>query len=220
MRVTTPPAFNTTRLVLGLIAVNAAVHGLRLLLPANWSMEILTVAGFSPPWFLAAASGMETVYLPFLLLSPITYAFLHADIAHLLINMAFLLAFGTAIDQRIGGRRFLAFYLICTLCAAAASTVLFLFSRELVLIVGASGAVSGLFGAVLRFRLRRRLVAIVVFIVINIILGYTGFSSFGEVRAIAWDAHIGGFLGGYLLFPLFDRRPRSNWPPGNPGRGP
>ena len=46
---------------------------------------------------------------------------------------------------------------------------------------------------------------IVIFIVSNVILGYTGLpGSSGEVRAIAWEAHIGGFLAGFVLFPLFN----------------
>jgi membrane associated rhomboid family serine protease len=91
-------------------------------------------------------------------------------------------------------------------------------------VVGASGAVSGLMGAAFRFifidprttpvwppaRLsltsRPVLLASAVWIVLNIVLGVTGFTPDGFGRAIAWEAHIGGFLTGLLLFPLFDRQ--------------
>ena len=45
---------------------------------------------------------------------------------------------------------------------------------------------------------------IAVFIASNVALGYTGIPGTGEIRSIAWEAHIGGFLAGFILFPLFD----------------
>lgn len=206
-----PPAFNATPAVLALIAANAAIHGIRLLLPEQWSAMVGALGGFSPPWFLATIMGEPSPYRFFLLLSPLSYAFLHGDWLHLAVNMAFLLAFGTAMERRLGRGRFLGLYAVCALCAAAASVTLFFLSHEQTIMVGASGAISGLFGAVLRLTTRRALVVIVVFIASNALLGYTGVPGSGTVRAIAWEAHIGGFLAGYILFPLFDaagRRPR------------
>jgi membrane associated rhomboid family serine protease len=86
---------------------------------------------------------------------------------------------------------------------------LFYYSQEQTIIVGASGAVSGLFGAVLRVTTRRAWAAIAIFILSNMIIGYTGLPGAGTVRAIAWEAHIGGFLTGYLLLPLFDGAARK-----------
>lgn len=201
-----PPAFNATPGVLALIAINAGIHVIRLVLPEQWSMMAGTLGGFSAPWFLAAITGADSPYTLILLLTPLTYAFLHADLIHLAINMAFLLAFGTAIERRLGLGRFFALYLVCAVFAAMASIALYFYSFEQTIIVGASGAVSGLFGAVLRFTTSRALVVIVIFVISNVILGYTGVPGGGEVRAIAWEAHIGGFLAGFVLFPLFDGR--------------
>jgi membrane associated rhomboid family serine protease len=205
------PVFNATPMVLALIALNAGVHAVRLVLPEQWSMIAATLGAFSPPWFLAAVMGQDSPYTLILLLSPLTYAFLHADLLHLVLNMAFLLAFGTAIERRLGRGRFIGFYGVCALCAAGASIALFFYSHEQTIMVGASGAISGLFGAVLRLTTNRALLVIAVFIGSNIILGYTGIPGTGEVRSIAWEAHIGGFLAGYILFPLFDglNRPRG-----------
>jgi membrane associated rhomboid family serine protease len=75
--------------------------------------------------------------------------------------------------------------------------------------VGASGAISGLFGGVLRLMqslggLRRLWPLIVLWVGASVLLGLVGFP--GVAESIAWVAHIGGFAAGLLLFPLFDRR--------------
>ena len=202
---TSQPAFNTTPTALALIALNVGIHALRLLLPDQWSMIAGTVGAFSPPWFLGVLMGGQSDYAIALLASPLTYAFLHGDLLHLVINMAFLLAFGTAVERRLGMGRFLALYIICALLAAGASVALFYVTMEQTIMVGASGAISGLFGAVLRLTMRRAYAAIAVYIGVNLLIGYTGLPSMGEVRAIAWEAHIGGFLAGFILLPLFDR---------------
>jgi len=196
---------NATPTVLALIAVNVGIHVVRLLLPEQWSMIAATLGGFSPPWFLGAVMGEQEDYVPFLLASPLTYAFLHADLLHLVINMAFLLAFGTPMERRLGRARFLTIYILCALFAAGASVALFYYTYQQTIIVGASGAVSGLFGAVLRVTTKRAWIAAVVFIGSNLVIGYTGLPIAGEVRAIAWEAHIGGFVAGYFLMLLFDR---------------
>jgi membrane associated rhomboid family serine protease len=95
-----------------------------------------------------------------------------------------------------------------------------------VLIVGASGAIAGLFGATLRFarfRLRGRSadspgrplspwVLVIAFVLVNLVLGYTGFGALGEVKAVAWEAHLGGFFAGLLLYSLFEPRRRGGPP--------
>ncbi len=106
---------NATPVVLALIAVNVAVHAIRLLLPAQWSDIAATLGGFSAPWFVATVMGMQPDYIIFQLLSPLTYAFLHADLLHLTINMAFLLAFGTAIERRLGRLRFVALIMLASM---------------------------------------------------------------------------------------------------------
>ncbi len=75
-------------------------------------------------------------------------------------------------------------------------------------IIGASGAVSGLFGAVVRLRMRRQLMVIASFLAINLVFAVTGLSFGGGVSGIAWEAHIGGFMAGWLLLPMLTSRPR------------
>jgi len=209
-----PPAFNTTPTVLVLLAINAGIHFLRMLLPGQWDAFIGLIGAFSPPLWLSVIMGEGNHWGYGLLFSPIIYAFLHADLLHLMINMGFLLAFGTAVERRLGQGRFLYLYCLCAVCGASASLAVYFLTLEQTFMVGASGAISGLFGAVLCISNRRKWVAFAAFIVINLVIGYTGLPSMGQVRAVAWEAHIGGFLAGYLLFPLFDFRNRRS-PPRN-----
>src|SRR6266699_1254154 len=72
----------------------------------------------------------------------ITYMFLHAGIPHILFNMLMLFVFGSSVEDRMGGRMFVLFYLLCGIGGAASSFIL----RQLVpvsQIIGASGAVLG-----------------------------------------------------------------------------
>ncbi len=146
---------------------------------------------------------------------------MHGDLTHLVVNMAFLLAFGSAVERRIGAARFVIFYLATGALALGGSVALYWFTRESLLVVGASGAISGLFGAASRFYFRsgptilvqgapRRAPSgaslAVTFILVNVAFGLSGFDPMGGYRAIAWEVHVAGFVAGWLAFPLFDRR--------------
>lgn len=215
------PAFNTTRLTLILIVANVVIHVARSFgLGAQADADVMFNFGFIPALFVVPGGGFVWPDDASIWLTPLSYAFLHGDWVHLAINMLFLLAFGTPVERRLGPARFLAFYLVCAVFAALASTLSYWITDGIVLIVGASGAVSGLFGGSIRFarfRLRSRdperpgrvvgpWVLVLSFVVVNIGFGYTGFGSFGEVKAIAWEAHLGGFFAGLLLFALFEKR--------------
>ena len=212
--------FNTTPMVLVLIAVLAVLHGLRVLLPEQWSLVLTLAAGFAPSNFLAALASLgQGGPDPFdglgslILASPLTHALLHADIFHLGLNLAFLLAFGTAVDRFLGSARFLALFVASVLGGAALALVVYLITQDPVIMIGASGGVSGLFGAFVRFGLRQRTAAIAIFVGINVVMAFTGFISFGEVQQVAWYAHLGGFFTGYFLLPLLAR----GRPPQAPG---
>jgi membrane associated rhomboid family serine protease len=192
--------FNVPAATSALLIVNVAVHVARLLLPADLDDALLSVLAFVPARYTMDAIGWPA------LVDPVTYQFLHANLVHLGVNMLALLAFGSGVEQRIGGGRMLAFYLICGIASAAVHLAAYPASLEPV--VGASGAISGLFGGVLRFQFaaapggRRALWPIVIlWIVVNFALGQAGMPG-TEGASIAWVAHLGGFVMGLLLFDL------------------
>lgn len=196
------PILNIPPITKALLIANVAVHALRLLLTGALDDALVATFAFIPARYTAqGAFGWPA------LVDPLSYQFLHGSLAHLGINMLALLAFGAGVERRIGGRRMLVFTLLCGVVSAAAHLIAYPSSIDPV--IGASGAISGLFGGVLRFRAqggaRRGLWPfIALWIIMDVVTGVTGMGGDGE--AIAWVAHIGGFLAGLLLFGFFDRQ--------------
>jgi len=91
-------------------------------------------------------------------LTPLTSMFLHADLLHVAINMLFLWIFGGAVEALIGGRRFLALYLVAGCAAVYAQG--FVDPNATGPLIGAAGAVSGALGAYLVLRPRGRVVTL------------------------------------------------------------
>lgn len=198
------PILNLPPMVAALLLVNISIHLVRLLLPADLDVAIVLTFGFVPIRY----SGLVPFDWP-VLVAPVTYQFLHSGAVHIIANMAMLMAFGAGVERRIGPRRFLAFTLLCGVLAIVAHFAIFWDSTAPV--IGASGAISGLFGGVLRFMPRlggwRRLAPLVsLWIGVSVLFGISGLPGAEE---IAWVAHIGGFAVGLLLFPVFDRPSRA-----------
>jgi membrane associated rhomboid family serine protease len=198
------PIFNLPPVTQALLIAIVTVHVVRLLLPPQLDATVL--------WDLAFIPARYTVPGAFgwlALLDPLSYQFLHGNLAHLAINMLALLAFGSGVERRIGGSRMLAFALLCGIAAAAAHFVVYPSSEDPV--IGFSGALSGLFGGVLRLIARRGGVRlwpmVAVWLVMNVVTGETGMGASGGT--VAWVAHIGGFIAGLALFGLFDRGDRT-----------
>ncbi len=135
--------------------------------------------------------------------SPFTYIFLHGSWLHVAMNVGMLLAFGAGVERWIGSVRMALFFLIC---GALAAFFQFLFTPGSTLpIIGASGALSGLFGGALVMMQRsgalgtgpRGLLPLAaVWIGLSVVFGMMGGP---DGSLIAWPAHIGGFVGGILL---------------------
>jgi membrane associated rhomboid family serine protease len=155
--------------------------------------------------------------------TPLTSMFLHGGWGHLLGNGLFFWVFGNNIEDSLGHFRFLAFYLICGLAAAAAHIIAQPASP--LPTVGASGAISGILGAYLvlypRVRVRMLFFFIVFFKVIPIpawmVLIWWFFwqlvAALPELRngadlsgGVAVWAHVGGFVAGVVLVKLFENR--------------
>ena len=148
--------------------------------------------------------------------TPVTSMFLHGGWFHLIGNMWFLWVFGNNVEDSMGHSRFLAFYLLCGLAAAAAQT--FMSPSSAIPMVGASGAISGVMGAyiVLYPRVRVHMLVILFVFVTRIVvpayvmLGYWfliqligGGLTSGSEGGVAFWAHAGGFIAGALLILLF-----------------
>ena len=168
----------------------------------------------------------------------VTYAFLHGDLTHLAINSIWLLPFGSAVARRFGTARFLA--LFAATAAAGAVMHLVTHPGELLPMIGASAAISGFMAAAIRFvfqaggplgvfrgaeapvyhvpavplrealRDPRILAFLGVWFGLNALFGIGSVSLLGVDQPVAWEAHIGGFLAGLLLFPIFDPIAQTN----------
>lgn len=157
--------------------------------------------GFSPAGFL----GGERVQL-------LTALFLHGGLAHLAMNGAFALAFGTPVARYLGAGLAggLVFFLLYLACGAISSLAYAgLHPDQSVLLIGASGAVSGLFGAASRIVAGRGglgpfLSAPVIgmgaaWIAVNLLIALVGFAPGAGEAVVAWEAHIAGWAAGLLL---------------------
>ena len=233
------PIFNVPAVLVSLIALLALVHaGRYFLLSPEDDLEFLTWFAFIPARFDSALlqslvpgdlipTGIGPRVWTFL-----TYAFLHADFTHLLVNTVWLLPFGTAVARRFGGFRFALLFIATSIAGALVHLATHI--GEVVFMIGASGAVSGLMAATIRFAFQsggpienwrradaasymipaeplskafrnpRVFIFVAVWFALNILFGLGTSIVPGTAQEVAWQTHVGGFLAGLLLFPLFD----------------
>ena len=165
----------------------------------------------------------------------VTYSLIHADWMHFGVNAIWLLPFGSALARRFGALRFIAFFAVTA--AAGAGLHLATHAGEQFPMIGASASISGTMAAAMRFAFQRGgplhmmrtdderayrvpaiplvkvlsdarvLIFLGVWFAINIIFGVGSLSFTGGDQPVAWQAHIGGFLAGLLLFSWFDPAP-------------
>jgi membrane associated rhomboid family serine protease len=224
--------FNVPAVVLTIIAVLVLIQaGREWLLTDEENIEFLLYFAFVPARYIEDyPGGLGAQIWTFL-----TYAFLHGDFVHVGMNSIWFLPFGSAMARRLGTWRFLAFSAV-TAVAGAALHLLTHFG-ELLPMIGASAAVSGVMAGSLRFvfqnggpldmfryhddaayrvpaaslavalRDSRIIVFLVAWFGLNLLFGI-GASSFpGVEQSVAWQAHIGGFIAGLILFAWFDPVP-------------
>ncbi len=157
----------------------------------------------------------------------VTHQFLHGDVLHLGINMAYLWVFGDNIEDAMGHARFIVFYLLCGAIAALAHVVV-AGSGMAEPLIGASGAISGVLGAYLLLHPSARILVPVFFFIpfylpaYLLLLLWLGFQFYavalvpaGGGDSVAWWAHIGGFFAGLLLIVPFRRKTVPLWQTGD-----
>ena len=170
--------------------------------------RLLGTAALDPE--LIAVPAWSTVF---------TSMFMHGGWLHLGFNMLFLWIFGDNVEDCMGHARYLIFYLVCGVAAALAQA--FVSPGSTIPMVGASGAISGVLGAYLLLHPRatvRTVIFLGIFVTMMhlpalIVLGLwflmqlvsATFSNSGEAGVAFW-AHVGGFVAGMALVPLFKKR--------------
>jgi rhomboid family protein len=194
-------AINLPPALMWLIGINVAIQLLRTLLGDEADQALVLEFGLVPAAFTSGGHGLFSVVL-----APLTYQFLHGGWMHLIINMVSLAAFGAPVERLLGARRFVLFYLSAGLVAGLVHVVLFPESADPV--IGASGAISGVFGGVLMLMryvgsLTSLLPVAAIWIGLNIFFGLLGGTPGAAGEQVAWTAHIGGFVYGLAAIRLF-----------------
>lgn len=140
----------------------------------------------------------------------VTYGFLHAGLVHLALNMITLISLAHPVVARVGNLKFLAIYGLSLLGGGAGYALL---AGNLRPMVGASGALFGLAGAILAWDYVDRFIrstglwpvarAALLLAALNVALYYA------MGGTLAWEAHLGGFIAGWVAALLVDPRVRS-----------
>ena len=219
------------------IVLLAVIH-LRVLLPPDWENWTIDVFGFIPRRYDSTLLAIDfpggegaKVW------SFVTYSLLHANLSHIGFNVLWLLPFGSALARRFGAVRF--FLFMAVTAAAGALAHLLTHEHAVAPMIGASASVSGTMAAAIRFafvqgsflsfnrgdadaaakvpalslmralRNPRVLAFLGIWFGVNIIFGVGSIAIGSDGASVAWQAHIGGFFAGLLLFSLFDPVPRA-----------
>jgi membrane associated rhomboid family serine protease len=176
-------------------------------------------AGFSQ----ALAQGRVPVFAPLLI-----SMFLHGNWLHLSGNLLYLHIFGGNVENRLGHLRYLCFYGVGGVVAVLVQT--YAVPLSYTPMIGASGAIAAVAGAYFVFYPTARVLTLLplifsfrvvqapavcyllLWLVLQLLSGVLAFSTAGgEAAGVAWWAHVGGFVAGVVLGPLFlfkKRRPR------------
>ena len=179
------------------------------LIGSNWELAILSHVALVPAWFLGQFGDGGTGISFTGLLPLVSHVLLHADLLHLLINLGLLMAFASVVERCYGP-----WSMICLFFSTAAMggvVQAWALGAVMIPMIGASGGVYGLMGALLpalvRDRLDRRtrglVQVIVVIMILNLLFAITNVVDLLSGLNVAWESHLAGFLAGVLLGLLF-----------------
>jgi membrane associated rhomboid family serine protease len=215
------PRYSKPYVTWGIMAICIVVFLLMLLMPGYMAQRFLSLYGMvplrysNPQW--SAHYGLPPDYH----LSFLTSLFLHGGWGHIAMNMLFMWVFADSVEDLMGHKRFLVFYLLSGLIAVY---VQWYFSQDLVIpVVGASGAIYGVLGAYC-FRVRASVTVPIPFyplsfqIPVVALLGLwvifqlwdmsTAAIFAGMATQTAWWSHLGGFVAGAALHWFFIDKPQ------------
>lgn len=191
-----------------LILANIAVFIYQATLPPRAYKAFVLANAMIParvPAFLAGHVGFQMAFYPMF-----TSMFLHAGLLHLLGNMLFLYIFGDNVEDVFGHIGYLVFYIFCGIGSSVAHVLFNLHSS--LPAIGASGAISGVMGAYAVFFPRARVLMLFFIFLVPVpavlVLGYWFVIQFlegmgqlgsGAAGGVAFWAHIGGFIIGFVI---------------------
>lgn len=173
--------------------------------PAALQELAVTRLAFFDFWFGRALAGESTPFVFWT--SFFTYGFLHGGILHLVMNGAIFLALGGVLANILGPGRFLILFFVSSAAGALVWGLLFN-GNPAAHLVGASGALFGFIAALKRWEWRWIVVTgassrrfwgtILALVLLNLFLAFAGMDG----AMVAWEAHLGGFIGGWLIAPF------------------
>lgn len=176
----------------------------------------ITALSFIPSTLLAGRQIPVEIAIVPPSVTLITSMFLHGGWMHLIGNMLYLWIFGNNVEDAMGHKRFIVFYLVCGVIAALAHGLPN--PNSDIPTLGASGAISGILGAYLLLYPHARVLVFIplgflsraIYLPAGWALGFwfaiqlvSSASSDSSGGGVAWGAHIGGFVAGMLLIPFF-----------------
>jgi membrane associated rhomboid family serine protease len=221
------PTVRTPLVTVGIMAANIITFVLTYF-QGPQAFEMITFKyGFIPAEFIQDVEVTPLMPAPSYL-TAFTSMFMHGGWMHLIGNMLFMWIYGNNVEDYLGHVKFLIFYLVSGLAAVALYT---LFSPESQIpLVGASGAIAGLMGGYMVLHPRAKITVLIIFFFIQfttlpakVVLGIwfalqlfmslnEGISGAGG-GGVAWMAHVGGFLFGWVIIRIatlvFGKHPRG-----------
>ena len=201
------------------IGINVVVFLWQASLGAEGGERAVYALGFIPARFFGSAELSTELEALLPSLTILSSMFMHGGWLHLGSNMLYLWIFGDNIEDSMGHGRFLIFYLLCG--AAAAMGQGLIDPSSTILMIGASGAISGVLGAYILLHpgaTVRVLIFLGFFVTVAhvpalIVLGIwfllqlvSGFATPTDGGGVAFWAHVGGFAAGFVLVNFFKRR--------------
>lgn len=207
-----PPFFNFGRIppftkwmVISLIAVHAILY---LAVDSGMKLKVFYTFGFIPSVF---TGNSDFGFTALALATPLTHMMIHGGWMHLFFNVVMGLALGIFFEKAYGTAATTKFFIICGIGGALAYLALNPFTTTPV--IGASGATSGLFGAAIIMMIRQNphnplaqkfgkkgpWPIIIFWGLFMVVMGLMGGGD------MAWQAHVGGYASGVILFTLIQK---------------
>ena len=194
------PVLNLPPVVKALSGLLLLVHIVLSLVPEDLKLEVWKLGAFIPARYTLPEIPLDAGAF----LSPVGHMFLHGGWLHIGMNIGMFLAFGSGIEKTVGGKKLLLIFFASGVLGLLFHMVVY--PSDLHPLIGASGGISGLFGAFLIMASDRgmmgdgtggwRKLA-------PVVAGFFGVP--GESGQIAWTVHVAGFFAGLFLFRPIDR---------------